>query len=240
MRQISSAVNRCPTAVPSINRSVPPRSASDSRRAISRTDRMPARFRSTRPREPGSNSASTPRALYRSPPRMRWSSLIQIIARAVDGPNGHLNGTAVCRAVHKPLLILLALERLLRGESPLVEFAGMRAAEFPLRYRFGVTGLQRPGIKNLGVRREIPHVAGNDGEAVALGGGNQEAIHHRQGVPGQFRVRGDLRPDVERGGIERQDAFRKALLHIAQPGGDAAPVAGAQLEDALFDLAQAD
>jgi putative restriction endonuclease len=29
---------------------------------------------------------------------MRWSPLIQIIARAVVGPNAHLNGTAVCRA----------------------------------------------------------------------------------------------------------------------------------------------
>jgi hypothetical protein len=28
------------------------------------------------------------------------------------------------RAVHKPLLVLLALGRLLRGEAPLVEFAG--------------------------------------------------------------------------------------------------------------------
>jgi len=28
---------------------------------------------------------------------MRWSSLIQIIARTVVGPDGRLNGTAVCR-----------------------------------------------------------------------------------------------------------------------------------------------
>ncbi len=33
------------------------------------------------------------------------------------------------RAVHKPLLVLLALVRLLRGESPLVEFAGGQARE---------------------------------------------------------------------------------------------------------------
>ena len=33
------------------------------------------------------------------------------------------------RAVHKPLLVLLALGRLLRGESPLVKFAGGQARE---------------------------------------------------------------------------------------------------------------
>ena len=33
------------------------------------------------------------------------------------------------RAVHKPLLVLLALGRLLRGEAPLVEFAGGPAGE---------------------------------------------------------------------------------------------------------------
>ena len=34
------------------------------------------------------------------------------------------------RAVHKPLLVLLALGRLLRGESPLVEFAGIEAVSY--------------------------------------------------------------------------------------------------------------
>ncbi|MDQ3268307.1 MAG: hypothetical protein M3P47_06270, partial [Pseudomonadota bacterium] len=65
--------------------------------------------------------------------------------------------------------------------------------------------LQRPRIEDLRVRREVLHIAGDDIEAVALGGGHEQRIHHRQGLPGKFRVSGDLRPDVERGGIERQD-----------------------------------
>ena len=76
-----------------------------------------------------------------------------------------------------------------------------------------------------------------------MGGGHEQAVHHRQGLPGQFGVCGDLRPDVERGGIERQDAPRKALLHLAQPGGEflaAALVGLAQLEDAFFDFSQGD
>ena len=70
------------------------------------------------------------------------------------------------------------------------------------------------------IRREILHVAGDHGEAVALGGGHEQAVHHRQGLPGQFGVRGDLRPDVKGGGIERQDASGEALFHLAQPGGE--------------------
>ena len=93
------------------------------------------------------------------------------------------------------------------------------------------------------VRREVLHIAGDDIEAVALGGGHEQRIHHRQGLPGKFRVSGDLRPDVERGGIKRQDAPGKALFQLAQPCGQllaAARVGGAQLEDALFDFAEAD
>ena len=63
--------------------------------------------------------------------------------------------------------------------------------------------LQRPRIQNLRVQREILRVTGDHGEAVALGGGHEQAVHHRHGLPGQFGVCGDLRPDVKLGGIER-------------------------------------
>lgn len=75
--------------------------------------------------------------------------------------------------------------------------------------------LQRPRIEHLRVQREILHVAGDHGEAVALGGGHQQAVHHRHWLPGQFGVGGDLRPDVEGGGIEWQDAPGETLLHLA-------------------------
>ena len=72
----------------------------------------------------------------------------------------------------------------------------LRAAEFPSRNRLAVTGLQRPGIEDLRVGREILRVARDDGEAVTLRGGHEQAVHHRQRLSGQFRARGDLRPDV--------------------------------------------
>lgn len=43
--------------------------------------------------------------------------------------------------------------------------------------------LQRPGVKDLRVRREVLQVASDDGEAVALGGGHEQRVHHRQGLP---------------------------------------------------------
>ena len=47
------------------------------------------------------------------------------------------------RAVHKPLLVLLALGRLLRGESPLVEFAGIEDKLGKLLEEFGPSGSER-------------------------------------------------------------------------------------------------
>jgi putative restriction endonuclease len=47
------------------------------------------------------------------------------------------------RAVHKPLLVLLALGRLLRGESPLVEFAGIEDKLGNLLEEFGPSGSER-------------------------------------------------------------------------------------------------
>jgi hypothetical protein len=105
------------------------------------------------------------------------------------------------------------------------------------------TLLKRPRVEHLRVRREVLHVAGDHGEAVALGGGHEQAVHHRRGLTGQFGVCGDLCPDVKGGGIERQDAPGKALLHLAQPGGKflaAARVGFAQFEDAFFNLSQRD
>lgn len=53
---------------------------------------------------------------------------------------------------------------------------------------------QFPGIKDmLWVRLEILHVAGDHGEAVALGGGHEQAVHHRHGLSGQFGIRGHVR-----------------------------------------------
>lgn len=47
------------------------------------------------------------------------------------------------RAVHKPLLVLLALGRLLRGESPLVEFAGIEDGLGELQEEFGPSGSEK-------------------------------------------------------------------------------------------------
>ena len=47
------------------------------------------------------------------------------------------------RAVHKPLLVLLALGRLLRGESPLVEFAGIEDQLGKLLEEFGPSGSEK-------------------------------------------------------------------------------------------------
>lgn len=88
------------------------------------------------------------------------------------------------------------------------------------------------------VQHEILNIAGDHRKAMALGGGHDQAVHHRQGLPGQFGMRGNLRPDVKRGGIERQDPSGEALFHLAQPGGKflaAARVGARQLEDAFFD-----
>ena len=103
--------------------------------------------------------------------------------------------------------------------------------------------LQCPGIEHLRVQREILHVAGDHGEAVTLGGGHEQAVHHRHGLPGQFGISWDLRPDVECCGIYRQDATGETLLHFAKPGGElltAARVGFAQLEDAFFNFSQRD
>ena len=47
------------------------------------------------------------------------------------------------RAVHKPLLVLLALGRLLRGEAPLVEFAGIEDKLGKLLEEFGPSGSEK-------------------------------------------------------------------------------------------------
>ena len=47
------------------------------------------------------------------------------------------------RAVHKPLLVLLALGRLLRGEAPLVEFAGVEDQLGKLLEEFGPSGSEK-------------------------------------------------------------------------------------------------
>src|SRR3990172_4530349 len=47
------------------------------------------------------------------------------------------------RAVHKPLLVLLALGRLLRGEAPLVEFAGIEDKLGKLLQEFGPSGSEK-------------------------------------------------------------------------------------------------
>jgi hypothetical protein len=68
-------------------------------------------------------------------------------------------------------------------------------------------------------------------------------VHYRQRLPCRFRASGDLGPDLECGAIERQDAPGEALLHLPQPSGKllaAGRVGGAQFEDALFNLPQAD
>ena len=106
-----------------------------------------------------------------------------------------------------------------------------------------IANLQRPRVEDLRVQCEILRVTGDHGEAVALGGGHEQAVHHRHGLPGHLGVCGDLRPDVKRGRVERQDAPRETLLQFAQPSGEflaTARVAGAQLEDAFFDFPQAD
>src|SRR3569623_1017243 len=103
--------------------------------------------------------------------------------------------------------------------------------------------LQGPGIEYLRKQAEILYVARDYGEAVALGGGHDQAIHHREGAPSQFGLGGELRPAVQGSGVERQDAAGEALFHLAQPCGvflAAARVGGAQLEDALLDFAQGD
>ena len=46
--------------------------------------------------------------------------------------------------------------------------------------------LQCPRIKHLRVGCEILHVAGDDGKAVALCGGHQQRVHHRQRLAGKF------------------------------------------------------
>ena len=43
------------------------------------------------------------------------------------------------------------------------------------------TTLHLPRVEDLGVQREILYVAGDYGEAVTLGGGHNEAVHHWQG-----------------------------------------------------------
>ena len=103
--------------------------------------------------------------------------------------------------------------------------------------------LQSPGIEHLREQAEILHVARDHGEAVALGGGHDQAIHHRQGAASQFGLGGELCPGVQGCGVEGQDAAGEALLHFAEPGGEllaAAGIGGAQLEDALLDFAQGD
>ena len=103
--------------------------------------------------------------------------------------------------------------------------------------------LQPPGAEDLGVGGEVLEVAGDDGEAVALGGGHEQGIHDRQGLARQFGPSGELGPGLKRGGIEGEDATGKALLHRAQPVGEfltAAGITGAQLDNPLFDLAQGD
>ncbi len=85
---------------------------------------------------------------------------------------------------------------------------------------FATAGLQCPRVKHLRVQRETLHVAGDHGEAVALGGGHEQAVHHRHGLPGQFGVCSDLRPDVKGGGVERQDTPGEALFHLTQPRGE--------------------
>jgi predicted restriction endonuclease len=47
------------------------------------------------------------------------------------------------RAVHKPLLVLFALGRLLRGEAPLVEFAGIEDKLGKLLEEFGPSGSEK-------------------------------------------------------------------------------------------------
>jgi hypothetical protein len=76
-------------------------------------------------------------------------------------------------------------------------------------------GLHRPGIEYLRVQRKIMHVAGNYSEAVALGCGHEQAIHYRDWLPGRFGMSGDLSPDMESGGIQRQDAPCETLFHLA-------------------------
>lgn len=103
--------------------------------------------------------------------------------------------------------------------------------------------LQRPGIEHLRVGRKVLYVARDDGEAVALRRCHQQAVHHRQRLPRQLHVCGDLRPDMERGGVERQGASGEALFYLAQPGGEllaARRVGLAQLEDAFLDFADGD
>lgn len=74
--------------------------------------------------------------------------------------------------------------------------------------------------------REVLHVAGDDGEAVALGGGHEQGIHH-----------------LQRRGVQGQETACEALFDLVQPGGEfpaAARVGWGQLEDPFFDLTQAD
>jgi len=83
-----------------------------------------------------------------------------------------------------------------------------------------MSGLQFPRVEDLRVRCEILYISGDHSEAVALRSGHKQAAHHRYWLPGQFGVGSDLRPDVERCGIKRQDASREPLLDLAQPGGE--------------------
>src|SRR3569832_814693 len=103
--------------------------------------------------------------------------------------------------------------------------------------------LQGPGIEYLRKQAEILYVARDYGEDEAQGSGQDQANHHRQGVPSQFGLGGELRPAVHGCGVEGKDAAGEALIHLAQPCGEflaAARVGGTQLEDALLDFAQGD
>ena len=107
----------------------------------------------------------------------------------------------------------------------------------------GAVGPQGPGIKYLGKQAEILDVARDDGEAVALGGGHDEAVHDRQGLASQFGLGSQLRPGVESGCVGWQDATGEALFHLAQPGGEflaTTGIGGAELENAFLKLAQGD
>jgi hypothetical protein len=116
---------------------------------------------------------------------------------------------------------------------------GMATTQFSI----GASALCGPGVEHRRKRLEIPRVAGDHGKAVALRAGHDQAIHHRQRPAGGVGSGGEPGPGMQGGGIERQDASGETLLDATQPGGEflaARRIAGAQFENAFFDLAQTD
>ena len=72
--------------------------------------------------------------------------------------------------------------RILTNDNNVLHDGGMIYGDYALNRC--CAELQRPGIEHLRQQAEILHITRDHGETVALGGGHDQAIHHRQGAPG--------------------------------------------------------